>query len=620
MLNERKQEIIKLIHNQQLDIEEIAEHIGVSSRTIRRDLINITDTLDELGYTIQKSKSVYKVIDENNNLFEKLNLRNTSVLNSEEKVAIAFSVLGNNEKKINIESVANDLFVTPSSIKSLVCQFLEEYNVQYKARGIQIAIDINDVECRELIVAILRNYIRTTDVNSIILEASINTPKIRNNYILKSYINVDLFDKLFIEIENIFNERNKYVTDFQLIMIAVTICVSERQATICPLQYYDNTVITNSIIEEIIKTSGILNKAENNYLSNKLDSIITELEYERVNLALISDINEAILEVEQKIGIEFSDRRKLEYQICTHNARTSNKISDVHLNRNMSLKQFVSDNMYIFEVIKTVDKLNPYNEQNLQYILIYFVMALEETISSKEWKIFVICFGGVGTSLMIKKQLEKEYPNSFIQNLSYARALAGATNDADLIVSNYKLPNNLQNLVVGHVISKEDLKQINSILLKQSSDIKSVQKENNIIFNIGFQSNDKTCDQTTENILDYYQQTGVIADSKYIFQKLKKREMVGVGIPESNIAFFHTRSSSVKVLTVATYDVEQFETNGFDGKLMKCNKILLVLVPVEISDRMLERVNILSYSLISDEQLLTAIVKDDSQKIKSILI
>ncbi len=619
MLNERKQQIIKLIYNQSLDLEQISAMIGVSSRTVRRDLIKISETLGEIGYSVEKNKTVYQVVDEDYTLFENLNVKNSNDLNSEEKIVIAFKPIISGELTIDYKKVADDIYVTPASMKSLICKFLDDYNIRYQLKATRILLELNNIERREVIVAILRDYIRTTDINSIVLEATLDNVKVRNNQIIKDYLDVNLFESLFIKVENIFNDNNKYVTDFQLIMIVLTICVSCKQSQITKLEAISQEPVTNQMLKQIIVESEVTDRNEISYLINKLDSIVTELEYERVSLALISEVSEAISEVETKLGIEFCDRRKLEYQICTHNARMTNQPGDTHLNNNISFTNFVNENKYMFEIIKSVDTFNANDDIKIQYLLIYFVMALEETLTTKQWQIYVICFGGMGTSLMIKKQLEKEYPNSVVQNLSYARALSGAIENADLILSNYKLPNNLQDMVVGHVIKKDDLKQLNSILLSRSSKRKLVRSDERIIFNIGYASNNKECDRATSNVLDNYENSQVITDSKYIFEKLKKRQAVGVGIPDSKIAFFHTRSSSINTLSIATYDVESFTTIGFDGEVMTCNKVLLVLVPIGISDNLLDKVNILSYSLISDSNLITAIEQDNIEKIKQII-
>lgn len=619
MLSERKLEIIKLLHNRSLEIDQIAEILKVSSRTIRRDLINIIETISDMGYKIEKNKLSYKIVDNDNTLFESLNVKSANDYITEEKLVIGLKSISNGKDSIDIESVANELFVTVPSVKNIICQFLEEYNVTYQTKGMNLTLDITDIERRELLVAVIRDYMRTTDINSIVLEASIQSNKVRNHQILKDYISLDEFDRLFINVENIFNDSNQYVTDFQLIMIVITVCVSMTQAVRNPLKIENSNMVSNKTIEQIISESGITNGSESIYLVAKLESIITELEYEKVNLALISEISEAILEVENKLGIEFADRRKLEYQICTHNARTENKNGDVYLSNNLSLRQFVAENKYLFEIIRSVDGLYANDEENLQYLLIYFVMALEETLAKQNWLIYVICFGGVGTSLMIKKQLEKEFPNSQIQNLSYARALSGAIEDADVVISNSKLPNNLQNLVVGHIISKSDIKQINSILLNKSSKRAGVRNLDEIIYDIGCQVESTNYDLATLYVLSQYEQKNMISDSEYVYQKLKKREIIGVGIPDSKIAFFHTRSSSINSLVIASYTVDNFKTKGFDGVEMECNKILLVLVPVNISDDLLDQVNILSYSLISDASLLTAIANDDNEKIKSVL-
>lgn len=619
MLSERKLEIIRLIHNTNLEIEEIAAILNVSTRTVRRDLINIIEVVQEMGYTVEKNKTSYKIIDEDSTIFETINIMSANDYITEEKLIIGLIPISEGENTIDIETVANELFVTGQSLKTIICQFLDDYNIVYAAKGTHVTLSITDIQRRELLIAVLREYIATVDINSIVLDATIQSNKIRNHDIIAEYIDLDEFDRMFISIENIFNESNRYVTDFQLIIIVLTVCVSMTQSLRTPISFENKSIISDKIIEQIITESGIVSIDECNYLAAKLESTITELEYEKVNLTLIAEISNAISEVENQLSIKFGNRRKLEYQVCTHYVRATNNGGDIYLNNNISLRQFVIENQFLLEILRSIKVFNKNDEEKLYYLLIYFVMALEETLAYNQWIIYVICFGGVGTSLMIKKQLEKEYPNSKIQNLSYARALSTNLDEADLIISNSKLPNDLQNMVVGHIINKHDIRQINTILLSKGAKKRDISNVDDIYYNIGFKPMDNSYTQATKEIVYKYADDNVLTDSEYIFQKLRKREQNGVGIPGSKIAFFHTRSSSVKNLIIATYTVNNFETIGFDGAKMESNKILLVLVPVDVSDEVLEKVNILSYSLISDPNLLHAIEVDDYQKIHSIM-
>lgn len=619
MINERKLDIIKLILNKKRSIDEIGELLNVSSRTIRRDLIQVVEVVSEQGFVVEKDKKEYIIIDPNLELMKALNDDAAVDYTLEERIVVAFKQIAKGNLVIDIEQAANELFLPLASLKRELLSYLDDKEYQYSERGSKISFVLIDEQRRSMLLQVLRDYLKVLNIEQIILNCKLDIEMKKISEQISHYITLNTFTDLFIEIEDIFNEKNKYIPDFELVYIVIIGMLCQKQQYVHDLELpYSEELVTSAINEQICDVIELNNICEVSYFAKKLERIITELEYEKVSYDVINEVSLAIDEFEKELGFNLHDRKKLEYQVSTHNARVSDQDTS-NVMENATLTSIVDSNLELYQVFRKTKYLSDLDGIKGIYVFIYFVMAVDETINSHPWNIIVICFGGVGTSLMIRKQLEKQYTNSNIQNLSYARALSGANGSADLLVANNNLPNDIQDEVVGHIVTSDDFKRINKTLLSRMN--KTVVREYNddYLINIGKELQVQDYLMSIGECLIEYVKGDLINDSDYLFAKLRKREQVGTGIPNSQIAFFHTRSSSVNKLLIESFITDEFTTKGIDGSQMECNQVLLVLVPSDISDKLLEKVNVLSYSLITEPKLLDAIETGNEELFKQVI-
>lgn len=615
MLNERKIKILKLIINQWMSIDDMAESLGVSSRTIRRDLILIIELVEKLGYQVDKDKKHYFVHDPQLDLLMNLNIENKTNFTSEECLIFIFKNLAIGKNQLDLRQVANTIYLPVLNLKSQTCDFLKRNEFEYQLKGNELELLITEKQRRELLIALIKQFLKTQDINQIIVAGNLVVvfgSKLQK--LIEHYFKLADFEAIYPEVEDVFNEHNIYISDFQLIMCVINICTCKLQST-RHLIDEEHLIAHSKISEQLVKIASISFPQEISYLYEQLEQFIAELEYEKLDLLEINQIGLAIRQVEEKIGLKFCDPHKLEYQICTHNARSNVYDYQIKYSASLTLSSLINENQALYDQVAKVKALY-HTADNLNHIFLYFLMAFNETLAKHQWKMQVICFGGMGTSLMIRKQLEKEYPNALIENISYARALSRDLSDVDIIIANSKLANDFEDIVVTHVINQGDIKKINQILLSKIKQDRCLIAKEQIHYTINFQGDNLEYKTKTNELLRFLAKQQVIDNPDYVFEKLYKRKQIGVGIPDSNIAFFHTRSSSIKQLTIATYQVTGFANIGFDSKPMDCYWILLVLVPTDISEDLLEKVNMLSYSLITDLQILEAIMTNDQAYIE----
>jgi mannitol operon transcriptional antiterminator len=106
-----------------------------------------------------------------------------------------------------------------------------------------------------------------------------------------------------------------------------------------------------------------------------------------------------------------------------------------------------------------------------------------------------------------------------------------------------------------------------------------------------------------------------ISQSSEVKEALLKREAIsGVGIPETSLALFHTRTPEVKksVFTIGRL-MEPIQRKAMDGSLIEMDTVLLQLAP---EDSPAESIEIMSYisSLIIESNESIALFSESNQE------
>ena len=96
----------------------------------------------------------------------------------------------------------------------------------------------------------------------------------------------------------------------------------------------------------------------------------------------------------------------------------------------------------------------------------------------------------------------------------------------------------------------------------------------------------------------------ILDDELEVLDDLIARESIGgLGIPDTTLALYHTRSSGVREVSFSIYHLDDSHTiTGMDGQKMKIKRILLMLAPKEVNQQALEIVSFISGLIISNEQ------------------
>ncbi len=609
MINLRKRKIINLLINNPLTFEEIEQEIGVSIRTIRRDFILISHILENYGYWLDKKNNSYVIDDPHMNLKSILEKNDQVDFELFEKLLIYCSFLTNKEATINLKQLIDIVFISIDKIKQELELFLIENKIKYTIIKNNLKLDISDNQKFKLYNQIILRFFSAYSLEEIILQEEIKELGISKikPYLL-NYFDINQFNYVIKEVQIVFNKYNKYLSDQELFELVIKILIYLKHKY--NFNFTDELiyVANDRIADDLTAIFKLTSKQDGNFILHAISNLITDLEFEKIDYKQIERTQRFISKIEDKLNLKFMKIKDLEYKIIMHDTRTKKQeLQIISKDKIKFMDQLIIDNKIVYDVIEQINQeLNLYSDSELLQIFIYILMSVEESIITRDYKILVVCSSGIATSQMIKKQIQMFLPNAEVDNIPLVKAIKFNHDNFDLIISNIATPNNFEDIIVNYSLQDSDFLNIKNLLLKRKQINYENKKKDQVNLNNFNYSNLDQEDGLKKHLL-ILKKENLIENDLYIYEKLKKREELGIGIPESDIAFYHTKSSSIKQIIIHTFITSKFEVLGLDLKNQKCKIILLMLIPESITSNYLEKINQLSYELISNKQLINEI-------------
>jgi mannitol operon transcriptional antiterminator len=173
-------------------------------------------------------------------------------------------------------------------------------------------------------------------------------------------------------------------------------------------------------------------------------------------------------------------------------------------------------------------------------------------------------------------------------------------------------------------LNERESKKTASSLLKELSAIKEYAHTIGTILE-GFELEELHGLQTTQGILDYavkelFERNKIQNIDAVVYAISEREKLGGLGIPETTMALFHTRSPAVLEPCFTIYTVAKpIEVVGMDGKIMGMKSLILMLSPEVVSERVLEVLSCLSSLLIESEESISVFQSNDQGRIETFL-
>lgn len=663
---------------QAITISQLSAELEVSNRTIHRDLKAVAKILTDHQLTLsRKSGSGLQVIGHSKEK-KKLQIalkdvQHTDYTPAERQTIILLALLETNEP-IKLYNLSLELQVTIATISNDLDK-VEEQLVNYeltlvRRRGFGVKLLGEETDKRAAISHLLINQVNEFDLVSLFKQNVSYKSKQHTGAISDRLLGVIDPNKLNIiehEVKEVSNLLPHEFADSAYIGLVVHLALAIERLQkgemikfsptyLKEIQEFQEYDIAAQMIKKLESALSMqIPNDEVGYITMHLLGAKLQVDQDHLtdqsNLNLIYQTKKLINYVSQTLRINLQNNSRLLTDLVTHLKPTIYRLNQKMKIKNPLMDEIIKDYEELFQVIEDgVDESFPnisFPKEEIGYLVLHFGAAFMRSKESLTFKTLVICPSGIGTAKMLAENLYQKIPEiKQIENRSLFDLDRVEVSAYDLIISTIPLPGEHEYILASPILTKEDIQRIRKVITRKKLNVTVVNHQHETDETKSIVEHLRAIQNYTEamvEILDHFQiQTvikyqdireilfvicekflheDIVTNVSEIVEALLKREKVsGLGIPNTNLAFFHTRSDAVKKINFTIHSLQTpLKIKGMDNQQMDYEKILLMLAPKHINSQVLEVLSLLSALIIQDEETMLLFQTGDEQEIQSFI-
>nr|WP_286168747.1 BglG family transcription antiterminator [Roseburia sp. 1XD42-34] len=661
-LNARERKIIELLRevDHAITTEEIAKKLRVSERTVYRDLKDLDSTLAKFNLHIRrKIGQGIQLIGDHADLkhFDQLYQDQMLHYTPEERRAIIFASLLKASDPMKLYTFSHELHVTMATISfdlNIIEEELSSYNLKLiRKRGYGIEIVGEEVDKRAAISYLIQQNVNLFKYVSLIRDDifPVQSQNIISDKLL-DFIDsqkINLIKKCVHEARKCLPYRladSAYVGLIVHLALAIERLQQGENVSFNQINNYRDLEetkefsISKDILKQMEKTLEIAIPYEEVYyitmhlLGAKLRSKeLYVLEEDNYNLQLKT--KKLISYVGKHIEEDLLKCSSLLNDLMTHLRPAIHRIKQNMQIRNPLLPKIKKEYQNLFMILKEgVKKLFPkldFPEDEIGYLVLHFASVLLYGKLKNNFTALVICSSGIGTAKMLATNLMQKVPEiKSIDHKSIFEISNLHLQSYDIIVSTIPLNrSDIDYVLTSPLLMQVEVDRIKKRLRHRKVTIDKVEKEINdnrvepeeldfvmelhskamyseVVLNV-LQSfhlkksrGKKTLTEILKSVCYRIELEGIITDKDMIYTELMERsQLSGLGIPDTSLALFHTRSNKVNK---EAFFIQQLSypvlLKGMDGKEIEVTRILFMLAPKATNQEVLEILSYLSSLII----------------------
>lgn len=649
-----------------ITVEELMRVLNVSKRTVYREIASIEASLAKFQLQINKPRGEgYRLIgdpfqiDALKQKIYQVSPNNFDMVQRQHALAIT---LLQADDAITMEALAYDFEVSVGTINadlSMIDESLEDFSLRIerqKTRGIYV--HGGEKERRQILSSLLYGNINEYDFFQYLHQLSLDETAVSEDFFLKVIRPESLLlarHAILEESHNLFES----VTDNQLQQIMIILALSIDR--LLKGHVIDVAIGARRISTDIIKLSHqilgyievqlkqAINMNERHFFALQLEGLNYKapqnIFIESFDAEISYQIKEFIRITSQQTGFDFRKDETLYVDLMAHmKAAIKRPLSLVQKIDNPLLQKILDEYQHIYEGVKVarqeIFEDKKFSREEMAYIVIHFASSLERNPSSRNITALVLCSSGIGTSKILESRIGKYLPEINVIDVSKISQMDNIQFEQyDLILSTIFLPGFQHSYrVISPLLLDDEVKEIREYM-KQSllndlpksetqQTIKEVKENfedvyhtmkiaNNLLqrFDIKFVKSSGTLEETLHHILlglEGY----IIEDAGKVADRVIQRYLQApIGIPNSNIALFHSTNEWVKEPYFGIYDFDRkYPIMGMDRRSIDLQRVLLMLAPEPLDETNEMILGKISSSIIESD-LNTEIYKSGSKEL-----
>lgn len=648
-----------------ITMREIADEIEVSTRTVHRELDELQPVLDLYSLTLVKKIGIGVQLqgDEEKKAALRKDLFQTEAGDfspNERKIMILSTLLSISEP-IKLISLAYDLKVTTATVSHDLDELekkIEQYGLTLvRRRGYGIELRGSETAKRVAITSLIAENFNEYEFIAAIKDTIQHKAQHRNNSISERLLGFIEQEKLILverALRELENNLPYPLADSAFIGLVIHLALAIKRVEKGEVIHFDREYLAQlSGTQEYLVAERILKRLETllqmeipqgeiGYITMHLRGAKIRNAYGKTHLSdnpeLMAKIKRLIEICEEKLQVDFDDDQSLLQGLLTHMEPAIFRILQGMRIRNPLLEQIQRDYHDIFVALKEAVRLvfpeYKVPEAEIGYLVMHFGAALERMHwQNARFNALIVCSSGIGSSKILASRIKKEIREiEGLRNISLFEVDNVPKHEYDLIISTIPLPYSQDEYVlVSPLLTKGDIQKIKSYLKglkrqlapsrriarKESADyaIQALKSAHRFLshvlgilerFRFRAIGNGKNgLDETLRDICSELNKSGIINDVDAVVRQLLDREKLGgLGIPDTQLALFHSRSKHVREAFFGVYDLPQpLQIRSMENNWIGVKTILLLLGPQEISREGLEVLSEVSSLFIEEDAI-----------------
>ncbi|MEH7093511.1 BglG family transcription antiterminator [Neobacillus vireti] len=498
-ISARERQILEVLlkNPDETTVKDLAELIGVSGRTIHRDLKNIEDILDEYNLILQKKSGVGVQITGEQNKIRELELYLFNLSHKEytpdERQTIMLCELLETSEPVKLLALASDLNVTIATVSSDLTKLEERLKTVglalIRRRGYGVEIEGEESAKRRAMSQLISEYLDESELLSLTRD-NIQMRSTQQIHSISERLMGLVEKKKLVIVENIVNsivqELPFSMADSAYIGLVVHLAlaverIQKGEGIKINFSYLEDQKVTKEykfaekIVSQLERVFTIrIPEAEIAYITMHLKG--AKLRHENEHSIEDTSLQAAIktkklIEIVGKLaGMDLSTNRSLFEGLSVHLKPAIYRIKQKMGISNPLLDKIKKDYADLFELVKqAVNQVFPefyVPDEETGYLVMHFGAALMGSKDLGSFKTLVVCSSGIGTSKMLATRLQREFPElRFIQNVSVMEFQKMDKTDYQLVISTIPIPDyNGEYIVVNPFLNKDEIEKIRSFI------------------------------------------------------------------------------------------------------------------------------------------------------------
>lgn len=660
-----------LMQDSPVSVKYLADSVGVSKRTVQRELEYIDSSLKKYNLSFQSKAGTGVWIEGDKSDKEKLTALlmaddTLDVSNKDERIKKLILELLKESEPQKLFYYANMLGVSEATVSNdldEVAKWFDKFKLSLvRKQGFGIYLEGKEKAYRKALTAFIDEYtssykLTQNDKNTMRESNLIKLIENKSSKNIYSLLDTDIMKRVISCLINLNNEQISNLTDssYAGLVIHITIAINRimHNEIIDPDSRLDEYIehdrdysLAMIIASSLEKEFNIeIPEIEVTYIclhirASKIQNTSSS-KGSRRNNTLVSLVYEMIESYDPDISYILEQDDAFIDGLIAHMQPTLVRLTNGLAIRNPLLDQIKSDYPDIFEKCKNVtamleDKLNlKVPESETGFLAVHFgaaVVRLEQNnLSKRTVYVGVVCASGIGISRFIKTKLEKVFGNRIsIETYGKGDIDSNAIRKTDFFVSNINMevPDGADIIFINPLITDSDIRNIDANIRRyeitpdKSEDRLDFYNQLDLIHNLtahmkmileNFNIISISRDIDFEKYLDVLRDKLIDSDdnSEIILSDIVAREKIATQVfPEMGFALFHTKTSGTKHIrmSVCISDGNSFENEYFKG--ISC--IITMLLPDDKHLNMNRKLlGFISEMLIEDPAFLEVLNSED---------